>query len=283
MSAADVVVGLGVGLGAVVAAVVVLWASWVTLTILLRLVVDGGAPGLWRASFTDVGHALTVISWRLRGRGVRGAPSDDPGVAAGSDVVVVLLHGTAADGTCMRAWADAIAHVGVEAPILAPDHGMLLRTPEVHGERIARILRECLAHGPRIRLVIVAHSLGGLAVRCALAGDAVLRERTLGVITVATPHRGTALAGRLPVGPLAFLALDNAWVRALPTLTALVPRVRSFATDVDVIVYPPATSEAGEHELLHGIGHAHLLTSPVVSARVAEAVRSVIVDAGRVP
>ena len=89
-----------------------------------------------------------------------------------------------------------------------------------------------------------------------LASDPAIRERTLGVITVATPHQGTALAARLPVGPLAFLALHNAWVVALPGLAALVPRVRSFATDVDVIVYPPATCVAGEHELLHGIGHA---------------------------
>ena len=236
MSALDVVVAAGLGFVGLVAVVVALWAAWVVTTILLRIVVDGGAPGLWAASFTDIGHALRVVSWRLRGRGVRGAPSDDPGIAGGSDVVVVLLHGTAADGTCMRAWAAAIAAVGVEAPILAPDHGMLLRTPEVHGERIARALRACLAQGPRVRLVVVAHSLGGLAVRCALASDAALRERTIGVITVATPHRGTALARRLPVGPLAFLALENDWVRALPALTDLVPRVRSIATDVDVIV-----------------------------------------------
>lgn len=283
MSAVDLLVGFGVGVAGLVATVVVLWALWVTVTILLRIRTDGGAPGLWRASFTDVAHALRVISWRVRGRAVRGAPSDDPGIAAGSDVIVVLLHGTAADGTCMRAWAGAIAAAGVEAPILAPDHGMLLRTPVVHGERIAKVLQACLAQGPRVRLVIVAHSLGGLAVRCALAGEAALRERTLGVITVATPHRGTALAGRLPVGPLAFLAFENPWVKALPSLSELVPRVHSLATDVDAIVYPPATSAVGEHELLHGIGHAHLLTSPIVAARVADAVRSVIVDAGRVP
>jgi triacylglycerol lipase len=283
VSALDVAGFAGLAVASLLGVVVTLWAAWVIVTILLRVVVDGGAPGLWAASFTDIGHALRVISWRVRGREVRGAPSNDPGIAAGSDVVVVLLHGTAADGTCMRAWAGAIAAAGVEAPILAPDHGMLLRTPEVHGERIARVLRACLAQGPRVRLVIVAHSLGGLAVRCALASDATLRERTLGVITVATPHRGTALAGRLPVGPLAFLAWNNAWVGGLPPLSALVPRVRSFATDVDVIVYPPETCVAGEHELLHGIGHAHLLTSPLVAARVADAVRSVIVDAGRVP
>jgi triacylglycerol esterase/lipase EstA (alpha/beta hydrolase family) len=283
VSAVDLLVGFGMGVAGLVAAVVVLWALWVTVTILLRIRADGGAPGLWWASFADVAHALRVISWRLRGRAVRGAPSDDPGIAAGSDVVVVLLHGTAADGTCMRAWAGAIAAAGVEAPILAPDHGMLLRTPVVHGQRIAKVLQACLAHGPRVRFVIVAHSLGGLAVRCALADDAVLRERTLGVITVATPHRGTALAGCLPVGPLAFLAFENAWVKALPPLSELVPRVHSLATDVDVIVYPPATSAVGEYELLHGIGHAHLLTSPIVAARVADAVRSVIVDAGRVP
>ncbi len=283
MTIVDVIVSLAGGVAALVFGLVALWFLWVLTTVVLRLVVDGGAPGLWRASFSDIVHAAVVIGWRIQGRSARGAPAADPAAVAGSDVVVVMLHGTAADGTCMRLWAQAIAAAGVEAPILAPDHGMLLRTPEVHGERIARVLRACLAHGPRVRLVVVAHSLGGLAVRCALAGDALLRERTLGVVTVATPHRGTALASRLPVGPLAFLSRGNAWIQTLPTLSSLVPRVRSFASDVDVIVYPPDTCEAGEHELMHAIGHAHLLTSPAVAERVADAVRTLIVDAGRLP
>jgi hypothetical protein len=83
--------------------------------------------------------------------------------------------------------------------------------------------------------------------------------------------------------PLAFLSRGNAWIQTLPTLSSLVPRVRSFASDVDVIVYPPETCEAGEHELMHAIGHAHLLTSPAVAERVADAVRALIVDAGRLP
>jgi triacylglycerol lipase len=279
----DGVLFMAAGLAALVVALVMVWLLWVVTTVMLRLAVDGGAPGLWRASFGDIVHAAVVIGWRLQGRSARGAPAADPAAVAGSDVVVVMLHGTAADGTCMRLWAQATAAAGVEAPVLAPDHGMLLRTPEVHGERIARVLRACLAHGPRVRLVIVAHSLGGLAVRCALANDALLRERTMGVVTVATPHRGTALASRFPVGPVAFLARGNAWLHTVPPLSSLVPRVRSFATDVDVIVYPSETCEAGQHQLFHAIGHAHLLTSPVVAERVAEAVRAVIVDAGRVP
>lgn len=274
---------VGLALLGVVTAVVVGWALWVLLTVVLRLVVDGGAPGLWAASFSDVRHAVRVMGWRVAGRGGRGAPSLDPTVAMGSDVVVVLLHGTAADGTCMRRWARGIAEAGVEAPILSPDHGMVLKTPEVHGQRIAAAMRAVLDKSPKARFVVVAHSMGGVAIRCTLRDDALIRERTIGVITVATPHHGTALAARFPLGAAADLAWGSAFLAALPPLSALTPRVRSFATDVDVIVYPPETCVAGEHELLAGIGHAHLLTSHVVAGKVAEAVRGVIVDAGRVP
>lgn len=275
---------VGVVVVGVIAVVVALWAAWVLLTIALRLAEDGGAPGLWAAAFGDIRHALQVVGWRLAGRGGAGAPSADPAVAIGSDVVVVLLHGTAADGTCMRRWARGIADAGVEAPVFAPDHGVLLQTPSIHGSRIAAALHAVLDKSPKARFVLVAHSMGGVAVRCALADDALLRERTLGVVTVATPHHGTGLAARLPLGAVANLGRGCAFLAGVPALPTLTPRVRSFATDVDVIVYPPETCAAGgEHELLHGIGHAHLLTSSVVAGKVAEAVRGVIVDAGRVP
>lgn len=265
-----------------VVALVALWAAWVTVSVLFRVATDGGSANVWAASFGDVRHAAEVIGWSLAGR-IPHAPSDAPESATGVDVVVVMLHGTAADGTCMRRWAEAVRDVGVEAPVISPDHGMWLRDPAVHGARIVTFVRRVIAVAPQARLVMVAHSMGGVALRYALAEADDIRERVIGAVTVATPHQGTALAARLPLGPLAVLAWQSHHLQSLPPLEALVPRVRSFASDVDVIVYPPETCAAGDHELIVGVGHAALLTDAAVARRVGEAVKAIIVDAGRVP
>ena len=107
MTFVDGVLVMAAGLAALVLALIIVWLLWVVTTVVLRLAVDGGAPGLWRASFGDIVHAAVVIGWRLQGRSARGAPTEDPATVAGSDVVVVMVHGTAADGTCMRLWAQA--------------------------------------------------------------------------------------------------------------------------------------------------------------------------------
>jgi len=267
---------------AIIIVVVTLWAAWVTVSVLFRLATDGGSANVWLASFGDVRHALEVISWSVAGRKPH-APSGAPESAAGVDVVVIMLHGTAADGTCMRRWAEAVREVGVEAPVISPDHGMWLRDPAVHGARIVAFVRRVIEVAPRARLVMVAHSMGGVALRYALVEADDIRERVIGAVTVATPHQGTALAARFPLGPLGVLAWQSRSLQTLPNLEALVPRVRSFASDVDVIVYPPDTCAAGDHELIVGVGHAALLTDAAVARRVGEAVKAIIVDAGRVP
>ncbi len=271
---------------AVVSAVVALWALWVALSVVWRLGFDGKrVAGLWRASYGDVVHALRIIGWSLVGRRA-GAPA--AGIAdvvslTGADVVVVMLHGTAADGTCMRGWVNALREQGVEVPVLAPDHGVILRQPDVHGARIARFLRGVLEAAPQARLVLVAHSMGGVAARWALAHDDVVRQATFAVVTVAAPHNGTGLAARVPVGPLRALAWRSDFLAELPPLGTLVPRVVTFASDVDVIVYPAATchDEAGKAQDIVGIGHAALLTDRGVTQMIARAVKGLIVDASR--
>jgi pimeloyl-ACP methyl ester carboxylesterase len=266
----------------VVVVAVALWAGWVTLSVVLRLATDGGSAALWQASFGDVRHAVEILTWSWAGRSVD-APSGVPESAVGADIVVVMLHGTAADGTCMRRWAEAVRDVGIEAPVVSPDHGRFLRDPAIHGERIVRFVRRVIELAPQARLVMVAHSMGGVALRHALLQADDIRQRVIGAVTVATPHQGTALAARFPMGPLRSLAWQSPTLQSLPVLEALVPRVRSFASDVDVIVYPPATCEAGVHELIVGVGHAALLTDAAVARRVGEAVKAIIVDAGRLP
>jgi hypothetical protein len=103
---------------------------------------------------------------------------------------------------------------------------------------------------------------------------------------MASPHAGTAAANHVRwLSTLAALAPGGSATQALPPLLDLVPRARTFGATLDVIVYPQTTTmQPGvHHEIVDGHGHAALMFAPDVTQRVAEAARSLIVDAGLVP
>jgi hypothetical protein len=195
-------------------------------------------------------------------------------------VIVVFLHGTAADGSCMRRWIEAARDAGVDSPMLSLDHGSVLRDVSIHGARVCAALEALLDLSMRApRLVIVAHSKGGVAARVALASSERVRRAIVGVVTVAAPHHGTGLVRLAPVGPFRSLAWQAPSLAVLPALATLAPRVRSFGSDVDVIVYPDSTADAGgHHEQIVGIGHAALLTDRTVAGRVALAVKALVAE-----
>jgi len=121
--------------------------------------------------------------------------------------------------------------------------------------------------------------------RRALADDAVIRAATIGAVTVATPHLGTAFARHGRIQRLLQLSPGHVTVTGLPPLSTLVPRAITFGSRLDVIVYPyeNTVQEGVRDEVIAGHGHAALLTDPVVAQQVADAVKSLIVDAGRLP
>lgn len=253
---------------------------------LLRRLFDGTwAPGLWRAGYAEIWAGARIAAWSIDDRRNRLPPRKDPQTAAGASVVVVLVHGAAVDGSCMKRWAAAIVDSGIEAPILAPDHGVITSPLVVHGARLNAFLRRVLEVEPNVSFVLVGHSMGGLVMRRALADDELVRTATIGAITVATPHLGTAFARHGWLERFVQLSPGHLTVTGLPPLSTLVPRAVTFGSPLDVIVYPYENTiqEGIRSELIAGHGHAALLTDPVVAQQVADAVRSLIVDAGRLP
>ena len=116
-----------------------------------------------------------------------------------------------------------------------------------------RIEAVCAAAGAP-RLVLVAHSMGGLVSRAYLArhGDA----RVAGLITIATPHTGTTLA-RLGQGRCATQMRRGAgWLTELSRQGVAVPFV-SIRTPQDNFVMPQDTQRHPDarDEPLPGVGH----------------------------
>ncbi|MEO8525305.1 MAG: alpha/beta fold hydrolase [Caldimonas sp.] len=108
--------------------------------------------------------------------------------------------------------------------------------------------------------VLVAHSMGGLAIRAWLAhrGSA---ERFHHVVTIGTPHRGTWMAryGRTTNG--LEMRLDSPWLRALARAesSASYARFTCFWSHCDNIVFPTASAT------LPGADNRHLPATPHVA------------------
>lgn len=122
-----------------------------------------------------------------------------------------------------------------------------------------RIDQVCAATGAQ-QVILVGHSMGGLACRSYLARHGIARVAKL--ITIATPHQGSELS-RIGFGQSAReMEPGSMWLRDLATEPTKVPTI-SIRTPHDNYVMPqdnqrlPATKDVE----LAGIGHLALLYS----------------------
>lgn len=123
--------------------------------------------------------------------------------------------------------------------------------------------------------VVVAHSMGGLAVRAWLAAqaDAGLADaRVRRVITVGTPHHGTWMA-RFGHSPNARqMRPGHPWLQALAAAEAAQRHARftCFFGHADNIVFPAttATLAGADNRHLAGVAHVAMVDRPEVWAEV---------------
>ncbi len=240
---------------------------------LLRLSFDGGAPGLVGAGFREMPAFLRIAWWGVVAR-KRTQPED---VEKGAEVVVVFVHGALADGTCTTGWRRAVEDAGVDAPALAPDHGMFVRSLEVHTRRLRSVVDRLRRTAPDVKLVFVAHSMGGLVIRRLLADDDDVRAATVGAVTVASPHAGTAFVRFAPFW-VGHLRAGHSGFTSLPPLSALVKHSFVVASAVDAICYPKASClpDGSECCSFDDVGHAAFLVRDDVARHIAALVKRMV-------
>jgi len=170
-----------------------------------------------------------------------------------------------------------IGHYGIDLePMLASIDQFV---PALH----ARIEEICRTTGQQ-RIVIVAHSMGGLVARAYLRDHG--ERRILRVITLGTPHRGTGLA-RFGAGEnvremLWTGSAENGrcsdWLEGLARQEdlALRPLFVSIFSHQDNIVSPQLSSclPGARNIEFNGIGHVALGMHPRVQQEVMDAIRS---------
>ena len=207
-----------------------------------------------------------------------------PGFALGTDpcgtaggVPILLVHGYVCNRGLWLAFRRTLATAGL-GPIytmtLAPLFGSIdLLVPKLD----ARIEAICIETGAP-RVMIVAHSMGGLLVRAYLAQSRTPRVAKL--VTLGTPHHGTQLA-RLGVGANARQMRDQSeWLQALEKSEAVnatgdghnPPATLSIYTLNDDLVYPPESSVLAwaENVPVSAIGHMGLVFSESVAKRAIQ-------------
>ena len=189
----------------------------------------------------------------------RRAPREEAGRRAAASPVL-LIHGI----VCNRAvWRPLLARLAARgfAPVRAVNLEPLFADIDAHTASVVQELRELQRASAGLPVAIVAHSMGGLVARAALAaGGPGLVSR---IVTIASPHHGTALARLFRSVPARQMRPGSAWLQALNAGQegAWPVPVTSIYSLHDNLVVPPRTAAlagARLHELT-GLGHLSLL------------------------
>ena len=184
---------------------------------------------------------------------------------------LLLIHGIA----CNRAiWRPMIARLRAAgfAPIRTLDLEPLFQDIDSYTAGVERELLALQRCSPGAPVGIVAHSMGGLVaratLRCAPAG---LIDR---IVTIATPHHGTAIACLFREPALLQMRPGSAWLNLLNAAQepATIPFTCIYSLQDNLIAPARSAALAGArlHEL-RGMGHVELLRAPRVAEHVVAA------------
>ena len=230
------------------------------------------APQLLRAWCGEVISAPHVFCWRQPFRS--NAEPDHLGVSPGKDRGVVLVHGFFCNRGFWNPWMKALRtqKVAFVAVNLEPLFGSISAYVATIDEAVRRVE---LATGQTP--VVVAHSMGGLAVRAWL-GSMNADHRVHRVITIGTPHGGTWLARYGRTVNSQEMALNSPWLQQLtagdqPSRNAL---FTCFYGNCDNIVFPAIAGTLPDADNRHvaATAHVHMAFQPAVFNEVSRWLRS---------
>jgi triacylglycerol esterase/lipase EstA (alpha/beta hydrolase family) len=217
---------------------------------------------LLRAWAAEALHAPRVFCWRQPFRS-RAEPDFLP-THSSARRGVVFVHGFVCNRGFWNPWMALLRARGVpfSAPNLEPPSGSIDGYVEMVDAAVRRV-EQVTGRAP----VIVAHSMGGLAVRAWLArtSDGTRVHR---VVTIGTPHHGTWLArwSRTPNGHE--MKRDSPWLRTLEASERPGDRNRfvCFFGHCDNIVFPTGTATllGADNRHLEETAHVQMAGHPEI-------------------
>jgi triacylglycerol lipase len=188
--------------------------------------------------------------------------------------LLILLHGIYCNGGVWRPILDDLSRrTGCEilVPTLEPPTAGLKRQTDC----FARWLERAVPANTSRKVIVVAHSMGGIVARLYL-GSHPWQARISRLICIGSPHGGSQVAHalRTPIGR--DLRTDSAILRTLALQPDRIDLLNVFA-EHDNLVVPARNSERlGTRSLpIAGCGHMSLIYSPEVRDRLVAEVSSV--------
>jgi pimeloyl-ACP methyl ester carboxylesterase len=183
---------------------------------------------------------------------------------------VLLVHGYLCNAAMWVRTAHALRRDGRDVHVISVEP--VLGDIDVQAEALARAI-DSITTTPGARVAVVAHSMGGLVFRAYARRHGI--ERVHSLMTLGSPHRGTALAP-LGIGRCARqMERGSAWIEALwadcPRLAPL--RITTLRTTDDNLVAPPDTTllpGARVVTLSEGVSHSALPFSRAAIAAIRE-------------
>ena len=226
--------------------------------------------------FGELRATLVSSSWTMPFR-----PLGSSLHANGTGMPVLLIHGYGCNSGYWRPLSRCLDTAGISYQ--AVDLEPILCSIDAYEVQISRAVDSlCTATG-QTQAIIVAHSMGGLVARAWLRRHGSGRIATL--ITLGTPHDGTALA-QFGVGEnsrqmcrtgRAGSGACSAWLAALNAAGAPVPIVSIYSRHDNIIAPQSSSHLTGSKNIaFNGIGHVALGMHPAVTACVVEEVRQAI-------
>ena len=222
------------------------------------------AAQLLRAWWGEVRAAPTVFCWRqpfFSQRWPDLLPADAQGRRG-----VLLVHGFVCNRGIWNPWLQRLhaAQVPVIAVNLEPVFGSIDDYSAALDAAVSR-LQQCTGLPP----VIVAHSMGGLAVRSWWAeqpADLQNNGRVHHFITIGTPHHGTWLARFAMTSNSRQMRQLSGWLQAMSARETAghAARCTCFYSHCDNIVFPAATAtlSGADNRHLPGVAHVHMADHP---------------------
>jgi triacylglycerol lipase len=224
------------------------------------------ASQLLRAWWGEVRSAPQVFCWRQPFR-ANAEPDHLPADAQGRRGAV-FVHGFVCNRGLWNPWLKRLREHGVPfvAVNLEPVFGPIDGYSGIVDDAVRR-LEAATGCAP----VIVAHSMGGLAVRAWLhACTADLRVHR--VVTIGAPHGGTWLARLAFVPNARQMRLANGWLESIAAAESPLRRAlfTCFYGHCDNIVFPPSTAtlDGADNRHIAATAHVHMAGSETVFEEV---------------
>jgi pimeloyl-ACP methyl ester carboxylesterase len=205
----------------------------------------------------------------------------DPEPRQTARMPVILAHGYFSNRGYFGPLVRALEARGIE-PIFAPDFSASFATIEQFATELHDAIERITTATGQPKVVLVCHSMGGLAARAYLAAHGPARIAKL--VTIGSPHHGT-LHARLGAGAnarqmepgSAFLA----WLREREAERAPAIPATAIYTPHDNLVAPQVSSrlEWAKSLALPGFGHIELLHSPLLAELLVRELREAGVEA----